>query len=70
MTWYVTCQAWIRTGYGKVYDDDRIFTISEDPLELGWDNHEDALDHGLTRERAQYIVDILNQHEAREAAKK
>lgn len=63
MTWYVVCQTWIRSGYDKVYDEDRVFTISEDPAELGWDNHEDALDHGLTRAKAQYIVDVLNKYE-------
>jgi len=70
MTWFVTCQSWIRSGYPKVYDDDRVFTISEDHMELGWDNHEDAMDHGLTRGKAQYIVDVLNKHEAQEASKK
>lgn len=67
--WFVVTQYSCRSGYYKPHDTDRVFTISEDEMELGWDNHEDALDHGLTRERAEYIVKILNTHESNKSLK-
>ena len=61
--WFVVSQYSCRSGYDKPHDTDNVFTISEDIMELGWNNHEDALDHGLTRAKAQYIVDVLNNYE-------
>ena len=63
MTWYAV--TW-RDGLHRVYEaDDKVWTISEDPENPGWETDGGCYGYGITRALAERIARLLNEDDER-----
>ncbi len=55
---------WYAVKHSNGNPEHDVWTISQDPNECGWETDGGYYGYGLTKEKAAYIVGVLNDHEA------
>ena len=67
MTWYAVCDEDCSYDEGAERDREKVWTVSTDPKEPGWNTDSGYPGYGLTRDIAEFLAKAANEAKERKS---